>query len=178
MIKTPRTLTEDEIEVRVQSIAEGRGNRRGRYYAALLLYKDARCDMRLLDETFGPYNWQRDHKTENGNLFCGVGVWDAEKGQWIWKWDAGSESNQEAEKGHASDSFKRAGVNWGIGRELYTAPHIMIELTDGEYYTDQNGKARLKNQKYSVAEIGYNDRREISRLVIADKKEMVRYCYG
>ena len=111
-----RALRADEVDARV-SICKENG-------VALLLYKDARCDMNILDETVGPYNWQRSHSRENAN--CTVSIWDSEKQQWISKEDTGTESNTEAEKGLASDSFKRACFNWGIGRELYTAPFIWI----------------------------------------------------
>lgn len=125
-----RDLREDEIEVRVQSIKENG--------LSLLLYKDARCDMKILDETVGPENWQREHYDCKGNLFCRVGININTKtifgkddnvtvfDRWVWKADCGTESNTEAEKGEASDSFKRACVNWGIGRELYTAPFIWV----------------------------------------------------
>ena len=111
-----RTLRADEVDVRV-SRAKDTG-------VALLLYKDARCDMNILDETVGPFNWQRSHSRENAN--CTVSIWDNDKQQWISKEDTGTESNTEAEKGLASDSFKRACFNWGIGRELYTAPFIWV----------------------------------------------------
>ena len=111
-----RDLTADEIEVRVQSVKE-----KG---VVLLLYKNARCDMNILDETVGAENWQRDHYECKGNLFCRVGIKCND--EWIWKSDCGTESNTDAEKGEASDSFKRACFNWGIGRELYTAPFIFV----------------------------------------------------
>lgn len=116
-----RDLTADEIECRVQSVkANG---------LVLLLYKDARCDMRILDETVGAENWQRDHYECKGNLFCRVGIRvgnTQDNPIFIWKSDCGVESNTEAQKGEASDSFKRACFNWGIGRELYTSPFIWI----------------------------------------------------
>ena len=111
-----RELTAGEIDVRVQSVKESG--------CVLLLYKDARCDMNMLDETVGAENWQRRHYDCKGNLFCSVGI--RIDGEWIWKDDCGTESNTEKQKGEASDSFKRACFNWGIGRELYTAPFIWI----------------------------------------------------
>lgn len=149
-----RLLRADEIECRVQTVKPTG--------FSLLLYKDARCDMRILDETFGAENWQRTHEVINGNLFCNVTVWDKEKSQWILKQDVGTESNTEKEKGQASDSFKRACFNWGIGRELYTAPFIWI--------TGQDPKA-----KYYVKEIAYNDNREITKLIIQDVRGNVVY---
>ena len=123
-----RNLYADEIEVRVQSFIEKNKTCAG---AILLLYKDARCDMNILDETVGCENWQSRFYEQKGILFCSVGInvnyADSYKEpNWIWKDDAGSESNTEAEKGNASDSRKRAGFCWSIGRELYTSPFIYI----------------------------------------------------
>ena len=115
-----RDLYANEIEVRVAQAKENG--------VSLLLYKDARCDQTILDETVGPMNWQRHHTRDNAN--CIVSIWDAKKEQWIAKEDTGTESNTEKEKGLASDSFKRACFNWGIGRELYTAPFIWIAAKD------------------------------------------------
>lgn len=131
-----RLLTADEIECRV-ALAKDNG-------VSLLLYKDARCDMNILDETVGPDNWQRSHLRDNAN--CIVSIWDNEKGQWISKEDTGKESNTEAEKGLASDSFKRACVNWGIGRELYTAPFIWVNSDNCVIYEKKD-----KNNKISYA---------------------------
>lgn len=120
---TFRDLTADDIEVRVQSVKQNG--------LILLLYKNARVDMAILDETVGAEKWQREHYECKGNLFCRVGIdVNAVVGntepRWVWKSDCGTESNTEAQKGEASDSFKRACFNWGIGRELYTSPFIWI----------------------------------------------------
>ena len=113
-----RLLRADEIECRVSTI-----NERG---LSLLLFKDARVDQKILDETFTPFGWKRSHQIIDGNLYCTVEIWDSEKCQWIAKQDVGTTSYSEKEKGQASDSFKRACFNWGVGRELYTAPFIWI----------------------------------------------------
>lgn len=155
-----RTLRADEIDLRVGMVKDN--------FYTLLLYKDARCDMNILDETVGKENWQRQHKEVKGNLYCSVGIncTYLREGEyidrWIWKEDCGVESNTDREKGEASDSFKRACVNWGIGRELYTSPFIAI-------YSD-NPKEESKTRKFRVKEIEYNDKREISKLVIVDSK--------
>ena len=115
-----RDLRADEIECRV-AMAKENG-------VSLLLYKDARCDQNILDETVGAMNWERVHTRDNAN--CIVSIWDEKKQMWISKEDTGTESNTEKEKGLASDSFKRACFNWGIGRELYTAPFIWIKAED------------------------------------------------
>lgn len=112
-----RDLRADEVECRIGTVKEGKG-------VSLLLYKDARCDMNALDEAVGAMNWQKAYSRDNAN--CTVSIWDEAKAQWISKEDTGTESKTEAEKGLASDSFKRACVNWGIGRELYTAPFVWI----------------------------------------------------
>lgn len=166
-----RLLKADEIDVRVQSTKKtnkGVG-------CIVLLYKDARCDMKILDETFGVLGWEREHSLINGNLFCTVRVWDKENSRWVSKQDVGTESNTEKEKGQASDSFKRACFNLGIGRELYTAPFTWIDLKEGEWY-ESNAKVTVSAfVKFSVKSISYNDQREISSLEIVDSKGVVRY---
>ncbi len=170
-MKEFRTLYEDEIECRVARCTQSG--------AQLLLYKDARCDMNILDETVGPMNWQRRHAEHRANLFCSVGInvkYDSmlDDPLWVWKEDAGAESNTEAEKGHASDSFKRACVNWGIGRELYTAPFIWIKGV-----TEKNDKGKFVcNETFSVSEIGYDEKRRICKLAIIDRKGNVVYQCG
>lgn len=149
-----RTLKASEIDVRIQSISE-----KG---LVLLLYKDARCDMNILDETVGPMNWKREHTRENAN--CIVSLWDESKKQWISKEDTGTESFTEKEKGLASDSFKRACFNWGIGRELYTGPFIWIKASDCEIKTVNNKKSCY--DRFSVKNISYDDNKNIIGLSI------------
>lgn len=162
-----RTLTAREIECRVSQIKKNG--------LQLLLYKDARCDMAILDEAFGPMNWQRRHTRDNAN--CIVSIWDEDKRCWIEKEDTGTESNTEAEKGLASDSFKRACVNVGIGRELYTAPFVWIQPPNCEI-KDDNGRYKCFD-RFEVQDIGYNEHREINRLVIANSRTgNVVYEYG
>jgi hypothetical protein len=169
-------LTAQDVECRVQSISK---NKSGRVGAVLLIYKDARVDMRILDQVFGPSNWQRTHEVINGNLFCNIDIWDETKKTWVRKQDVGVESYTEKEKGQASDAFKRAGFNVGIGRELYTAPFIYVELADSEYYVERQGQKEsyrcFPSTRFSVGHIGYNDRREISELVIVDRNGNVRF---
>ena len=149
-----RKLTADEIDCRVgQMKANG---------LSLLLYKDARCDMNILDETVGPLNWKREHTRDNQN--CIVSIWNEKTNQWVSKEDVGTQSNTEAEKGLASDSFKRACVNWGIGRELYTAPFIWVKKDDYETY-NVGGKERLKDS-FAVAKLTYQKNGDIDGLAI------------
>ncbi len=158
-----RKLYADEIDCRV-----GTDNGTG---VSLLLYKDARVDMRLLDEVVGAFNWKREHELINGNLFCTVSIYNAETKEWVSKQDVGTESNTEKEKGQASDAFKRACFNWGIGRELYTSPFVWINTTDA----DRNQSRKLKT-RFKVKEIEYNDDK-VSKLVIVDDKGVERFSY-
>ena len=130
-----RPLRADEIEVRVGQVFE-----KG---VSMLLYKNARTDMQILDETYGAMGWYCDYKEVKGNLFCGIGVQD-KSGYIVWKWDCGTESNTEKEKGEASDAFKRAGFRWGIGRELYTAPFIWLSVATVKV---GDNRYRLNNPK-------------------------------
>nr|DAO57956.1 MAG TPA: DNA repair protein-like protein [Caudoviricetes sp.] len=165
---TFRDLTADEIDVRIQSVKQNG--------LVLLLYKDARCDMNILDETVGAENWMREHYECKGNLFCRVGInchMTRESSlntsgvdhyqEWVWKSDCGTESNTEAQKGEASDSFKRACFNWGIGRELYTSPFIFIKKEDcninngkcyDKFYVE---KIAIENKKIVGLAIRNND---------------------
>lgn len=169
-----RTLTADEIECRVGQC--GKFNQGG--WCSILLYKDARCDQRIMDEVFGIYGWKKSYTTINGGLFCTVSICNPETGEWVDKQDIGTESNTEAKKGEASDAFKRACFCIGVGRELYTAPKIFINLKNDEW-REENGKVKIKaNVVFTVAEIGYDNKRNIDKLVIVDKNGEVRYKMG
>ena len=169
-----RLLSKEDIEVRVaQTLAANNKVR-----VNLLLYKNARVDMKIMDELFTPMGWKRTHKLIGDRLYCCVEVYNPETKEWICKEDVGVESNTEAEKGQASDSFKRACVNWGIGRELYTAPRISVELTDKEYTRGQDGKIRVW-ATFGVKSIGYDaNSRTITSLEIQDKFGNVRFSMG
>ena len=172
-----RTLFPDEIEVRVQQAIESKGTP----HAILLLYKNARVDMDLLDEHFGCLGWQREHTFKNNRNYCKVSVYDKDHDRWVSKEDVGVESNTEEVKGEASDSFKRACVNLGIGRELYTAPSMFIELRADE--ATENGVDKYGNKKYKckswvsfkVTNIEYDEKRSIKSITIVDRNGNVRY---
>lgn len=166
-----RKLKAEEIDCRVAQIDKS--------WCTLLLYKDARVDQNILDETVGAMNWQKRYVRDNAN--CIVGIWDNEKSQWVEKEDTGTESFTEQEKGLASDSFKRACFNWGIGRELYTAPSIFIlphkemipKGKDSEFFPNDKGKITTKTRFY-VDYIDY-DEGNIKDLIIRDHKGNVRF---
>lgn len=171
-----RTLKAEEIDCRVSQIASN--------YCTLLLYKDARVDQNILDESVGAMNWQKHYSRENAN--CIVSIWDNEKQQWVEKEDTGTESFTEKEKGLASDSFKRACFNWGIGRELYTSPSIFIfprkdmgektkpEESSKEFFLNANGKYTTKTRFY-VDYIDYDENKSIKDLIIRDHKGNIRF---
>ncbi len=169
-MKKIRCLKPEEIEIRVQQVTE-----KG---AQLLLYKDSRCDKRILDETFGIFGWKDRYEEVKGNLFCTISIYDDEKQQWIDKCDCGTESFSEKEKGEASDAFKRAGFNVGIGRELYTRIFYFASVP-----TKKNDKGKYdlvnKYEKFTVAEISTNEETEkIEKIKIADSKGNIVFSYG
>lgn len=169
MAKMFRFLRPDEIDCRVSTVTE-----KG---CSLLLYKDARVDQNILDETFGMFCWQRSHQLIGDRLYCTVSVRNPETGEWISKQDVGTESYTEAEKGQASDSFKRACFNFGIGRELYTAPFIWIGADKCEIKQGRNGKPTVY-EKFKVSEIGYTEGGTINRLVIVNSKKTPVFAFG
>lgn len=153
-----RDLQADEVDVRASTVNENG--------VTLLLYKDARCDQAILDETVGALNWQRHHTRDNAN--CIVSIWDSFKNQWVDKEDTGKESNTEAEKGLASDSFKRACFNWGIGRELYTAPFIWVAAQNlKQLKPGKNGKLQCFD-KFIVKKMTV-EAKKITALVIVNQ---------
>ena len=170
-MKKFRNLKADEIDVRINQIASN--------YCTMLLYKDARCDQNLLDETVGCMNWQKHYSRDNAN--CIISIWDEDKNQWIEKEDTGTESFAEQEKGLASDSFKRAGFCWGIGRELYSAPSIIVfprkdmgVKDKPEFYDKGDGRYTTKTY-FWVEIIDYDNNDNIKDLIIRDNKNHIRF---
>lgn len=162
-----RKLKANEIDVKVKQVGNG--------WALLLLYKTARVDMQILDETYGPLGWQSDYKTLNNVLYCGIGILDTNSKEWVWKWDCGIESRDNdgmEKKGEASDAFKRAGFKVGIGRELYTSPVIfanvetIAEVNHGKtFYKLADSKLR-----FEVDDITYDKEGNIADLDIKTNK--------
>lgn len=166
-----RTLRAEEIECRVSVISE-----KG---LSLLLFKDARVDQKILDETFTPFGWKRSHQEIAGNLYCTVEIWDREKKEWVGKQDVGTVSYSEKEKGQASDSFKRACFNWGVGRELYTAPFIWIPAGQTEIQRKGRGgeEKYSTNDRFQVKSISYDEERSIDSLVIVNTRGKIVYAW-
>lgn len=165
-----RLLNADEIECRVAAI-----NEKG---LSLLLYKDARVDQKILDETFGIFGWKRSHQCIDGNLYCTVEIQDKESGEWIAKQDVGTTGYAEKEKSQASDSFKRACFNWGIGRELYSAPFIWVPANKASIQVKEGANKEKRyycNDRFSVYSIQYNNDREICSLTIINGKGQLVY---
>lgn len=177
MCRKFRLLKANEIEVKIkQVVSDG---------AYALIYKTARVDMDILDETVGAENWQDDYKEIKGNLYCGIAIRDEMTSAFSWKWDCGIESRADNDgnekKGEASDAFKRAGVKWGIGRELYTAPVIKLKVQTKEKSKDKNGKTIYELQypftKYYVESVDYENN-EIIKLKINDEYGNEVYSFG
>ena len=165
-----RDLKAEEIDVRIAQLGNG--------WLSLLLYKDARVDMDILDETVGPMNWQRKHTRDNAN--CIIEIWDKGKGQWISKEDTGTESFTEKEKGLASDSFKRSGFNWGIGRELYTGPKIFIQGVDDKgqsNYETKEVKGKMQCKTTFYVEAIQIENKVITGLAIKNNKNKIVFIY-
>lgn len=165
-----KPLEAHEIDFRVQSIGKSG-------WCTMLAYKDARVDMKRLDEVFGVFGWQRDYREIKGNLFCGISILNPENDQWVTKWDVGTESYSEATKGEASDSFKRSGFNYGIGRELYDYPRIFLPLKPNEFTPDGNkGKQTwdLKLRDWMWHSEFFDDN-TLKTLSAVDEKNIVRF---
>lgn len=170
-LKLNTPLTINEIDFRVQSV-----NKAG--YATILAYKDARVDMNRLDAVYGVGYWQKKYDVINDNLFCSVGVWNKELNQWVWVQDVGTESMAEKEKGQASDAFKRACFNLGIGRELYDYPIIQVKLLDEEL-DKTTGKP---NWNFKLKEwiwfSKFNENGKLNYLGAKDQNGKVRFQFG
>ena len=167
-----RALRPDEVELRVAKVTKTG--------AQFLLYKDSRVDKRILDETFGIFGWQNKYEVVNDNLYCTVQIWDDEKKEWISKCDCGVESYAEKEKGEASDAFKRACFNVGIGRELYTKIFIFIK---GITEPDPNNQSKYVLSdpfaKYTFSEMKVDKEKEkIVRLSIQDKEGKIVFSWS
>lgn len=170
-LKLNTPLTIDEIDFRVQSVNKGG-------YATILAYKDARVDMNRLDAVYGVGYWQKKYDVINDNLFCSVGVWNKELNQWVWVQDVGTESMAEKEKGQASDAFKRACFNLGIGRELYDYPIIQVKLLDEEIDKTTgkpNWNFKLKEWVWFSQ---FNENGKLNYLGAKDQNEKVRFQFG
>ena len=164
-----RPLRADEIECRIGTVSQkGKG-------LSLLLYKNARTDADILDETFGQFGWQCEFSEAKGTLFCRVGIRNAAGDDWVWKEDAGAPSNMEAAKGEASDAFKRACFKWGIGRELYTAPFIWVP-TEKCNLVDRNGKW-VCYDTFDVAKIAIEDGRITGVRIVNRKTGQVAFSW-
>lgn len=167
-LKLTTPLSIDEVEFRVSRFTKDKSG------VFLLAYKDARADMNRLDSVVGSYGWQKRYEVVKSNLYCSVGIFDQKTNQWIWKSDVGTESNTESEKGEASDAFKRACFNWGIGRELYSYPDIYIKLTPEEARKGNYIQFDIKKWRWASQ---FDNDGNLTYLGCNDGKSM-RYEYG
>jgi len=167
-INTPLEI--NEIDFRVQSVNKGG-------YATILAYKDARVDMKRLDDVYSVDGWQKKYELIDNHLFCSVGIWSDKLNQWIWKQDVGTESNTEKEKGEASDAFKRACFNLGIGRELYDYPLIQVQLTADEFDKTTNKPTWNFKLKEWIWFSQFTDGK-LTYLGCKDNNGKIRYQFG
>jgi hypothetical protein len=165
-----KPLDISQIDFRVQSINKGG-------FATILAYKDARVDMQILDTVVGELNWQKKYEIVNDNLFCSVGIYNDSTKEWIWKQDVGTESNTEKEKGQASDAFKRACFNWGIGRELYEYPIIQVKLNDNEF-DKATGKPTWDFKLKQWSWFSEFKEGKLVSLSCKDEKGVLRFTFG
>lgn len=170
-MKINEPLSIEEIDFRVQSINKGG-------YATILAYKDARVDMNRLDAVYGVGFWQKKYDVINDNLFCSVGIWNKELSQWIWLQDVGTESNTEKEKGQASDAFKRACFNLGIGRELYDYPIIQVKLLENEFDKNTNKPTWDFKLKEWVWFSQFDELGKLNYLACKDQNGKARFTFG
>jgi hypothetical protein len=170
-LKLNTPLSIQDIDFRVQSVNKGG-------YATILAYKDARVDMNRLDAVYGVGFWQKKYDVINDNLFCSVGVWNKELNQWVWVQDVGTESMAEKEKGQASDAFKRACFNLGIGRELYDYPIIQIKLLDAEFDKTTNRPTFNFKLKEWIWFSQFNELGKLNYLACKDQNGTKRFEYG
>jgi Uncharacterized protein conserved in bacteria len=167
-----RKVKASEIDVKVSKMYESG--------ASLILYKDARVDQNILDESVGNTRWQKHHRVEGDFVFCNIAIYDEESKQWIEKEDVGDctfETN-EATKAIISDSCKRAGVAWGIGRELYTAPNIFFEkseLKNLEY--NEDGQC-ICYDRFVVTDIKYDENGSIQSVNILNKNTKIEKFFS
>ncbi len=172
-LKLNTPLRIEEIDFRVQSINKGG-------FATILAYKDARVDMNRLDAVYGVEGWQKKYEIIDSKLFCSVGIWSEKLSQWIWKQDVGTESNTEKEKGEASDAFKRACFNLGIGRELYEYPVIQIQLNADEF--EIKGDKCYPTWKFKLKDWiwfqQFDENNNITYLACKDNKKVGRWKFG
>lgn len=171
-MRTFRLLKADEIECRIQQT-----DKKGQW-VQIMLYKTARTDAKLFDETFGVFGWANDYKLIDEKMYCGIGV-RAENGEWVWKWNVGTESNTEAAKGEASDALKRAGFVWGCGTELYSCPSIFINDGEACNIKDEGNGRYVCRDRFNVTYIEYDENEHISKLIICNSKSgKVAFTYS
>lgn len=164
-----RDLTPDDVEVRV-AMARKNG-------VSLLIYKDARVDQAILDETVGQMNWRKSYQMIKDNLYCSIDLWDEEKKQWVSKQDCGVESNTEKEKGEASDAQKRAGFVWGIGRELYSAPFIWVSEKDCKIEEKSKGVYACKD-RFSVSVMTVENKKIVDLQIVNESTNKTVFVFG
>lgn len=160
-----RTLNADEIECKATIVKRD---------IEVSLHSKAHTCTRILNETVGELDWEKEYT--NGNKNCIVRIWDSDKNRFVSKEDCGGPLTEiDGHKGQASNGFKRVcALGWGLGIELYSQPTILLPQTDENITYDEKGVATII-ERYSVKEIEYNDNKQIVRCVIVDSHGDVVY---
>lgn len=122
----------------------------GKLYGTCLAYLTNRAIMQRLDDVCGPLNWKNEYKAgPMGGILCGLSLYDAEKKEWIQKWDGAENTDIEAVKGGLSDAMKRAAVQFGIGRYLYDLEEGYTAISDnGKHYAKGTDKHTKKEYTF------------------------------
>ena len=148
-LREPFTSKEIEWKIQVTTQDKSRG--------MAVAYMDARAVQKRLDDVVGPFNWKNVYSLwhENSQI-CGISIFNAERNEWVTKFDGAENSDFEPIKGGLSDSFKRAATTWGIGRYLYEMEGVWVDI-------EPKGKSfAIKQEEYGKLEKAYNA--SVSRL--------------
>lgn len=109
--------------------------------AMCVAYIDARMVTQRLNEVC-VHGYHREHFSIGNDVYCRIGLIMPD-GTVIWRSDAGeSENDTERAKTAASDSFKRAAKEFGLGLFLYELDTVKLPTKqNGNYYdvVDDNG---------------------------------------
>jgi hypothetical protein len=124
----------DSIEWRIQTS----GEKNGRVWAICVPYVTNRAIQGRLDEVVGPENWSNEFRPgPDGGVMCGLSIRVGD--QWVTKWDGAENTDVEGVKGGLSGAMKRAAVQWGIGRYLYTLEETFAHVGESGRF---RGKTR------------------------------------
>ena len=135
-----------EIEWKIQVTTQDKSS------GMAVAYVDARAVQKRLDDVVGPFNWKNVYSLwhENSQI-CGISIFNADRNEWVTKFDGAENSDFEPIKGGLSDSFKRAAITWGIGRYLYEMEGIWVGIeAKGKFYAIKKGEYGRLEKEYNA----------------------------